>query len=122
MPTPGSPPICTTEPSTRPPPSTRSSSSSPLPSRTSRSEATSARVFTCEPTAAPAYPPSRALRLLAADGAATPSTSVFHSPQSGHCPAHIGHSAPHSLQRYMDFTLLTVRRAPACTKRLDITA
>lgn len=31
------------------------------------------------------------------------STKVFHSPQAGHLPIHLGDSYPHELQKYTDF-------------------
>jgi hypothetical protein len=33
-----------------------------------------------------------------AAGAAIVSTSVFHTPQCGHCPCHFGAEPPHSVQ------------------------
>jgi len=37
-------------------------------------------------------------RFLPPPASATDSTSVFHAPQPGHLPSHLGLLAPHSLQ------------------------
>ncbi len=96
LPMPGSPPISTTDPGTRPPPSTRSSS--PMP------------VATRRPTCGSISP----MRVGADDagpitatsaGTATSSTSVFHCPHDEHCPAHFGCDAPQLLQTCSIFAL-----------------
>src|SRR5215218_3900594 len=111
LPIPGSPPTSTMDPGTIPPPSTKSNSSMPVLSRCASEPTTwlSRVVATTVPPApndpAPptrrALPPPLAARTL---GAAVSSTSVSHSPQTSHRPAHFGWSAPHSVQRY---TVLT---------------
>ena len=98
LPMPGSPPISTTEPSTRPPPNTRSNSPEAVEKRGISSTLTSARVLIC---ACCPVQPARPV------GAATPplsimvSVRVFHAPHSEHWPAHLGKVAPHSVQPYM---------------------
>src|SRR5690606_23670306 len=102
LPMPGSPPISTTEPSTRPPPSTRSNSPETVEKRGTSSTLTSARVLIC--ACCPAQPPRP-------DGAPAPplsitvSVRVFQAPHSPHCPAHLGKVAPHSVQPYMRLAL-----------------
>src|SRR5690606_4209560 len=102
LPMPGSPPISTTEPSTRPPPSTRSSSPEAVEKRGTSSTLTSARVLIC--ACCPAPPPRP-------DGAAAPPLSIrvsvraFQAPHSPHCAAHLGKVAPHSVQPYMRLAL-----------------
>ena len=92
------------DPGTTPPPSTKSNSSMPLAHR-SRSEPLTSRsrvaVTTLPPSANDALPAWRRAAPLAADGlaVATSSTSVFHSPHTSQRPAHLGCSAPHSVQR-----------------------
>src|SRR3990167_912553 len=99
LPMPGSPPISTTEPSTRPPPSTRSSSAEPDATRGTSTSATSAMVVTLR--ASPAQP---VLAPLPARGpmprSGLNSVSVFQAPQSVHCPAHLANTLPQSLQTY----------------------
>src|SRR5690606_8509029 len=103
LPIPGSPPINTTEPPTRPPPSTRSSSEEPLGWRGISSVETSARVRTWAIS-----PAQLALRLplplpLPPTGVVsiTVSTRVFQAWHSLHCPAHLVKVAPHSVQPYI---------------------
>ncbi|VFT09309.1 Uncharacterised protein [Pseudomonas aeruginosa] len=100
LPMPGSPPISTTEPSTRPPPRTRSSSVEPVVKRGISSTLTSARVFrlACWPAQPPRPEPLGA-------ASTTVSTRVFQAPQSAHWPAHFGKVAPHSVQPYMRLAL-----------------
>src|SRR5690606_4857902 len=101
LPMPGSPPISTTDPSTRPPPSTRSSSPEAVEKRGTSSTLTSARVLIC--TCSPAQP-ARPLG-VAALASSRVSTRVFQAPHSPHCPAHFGKVAPHSVQPYMRLAL-----------------
>src|SRR5690554_2821597 len=98
LPIPGSPPINTTEPLTRPPPSTRSSSDEPLGWRGVSSVETSARVFTW--AISPAQLPPREPPPLPPVGVVsmTVSTRVFHARHSLHCPAHLLEVAPQSVQ------------------------
>ena len=87
LPMPGEPPSSTSEPGTRPPPRTRSSSPIDVLSRGARSARTS-RNGTGRGAGA---------LLRAARPAETRSSvSVFHSPQDGHCPCHLGVWAPHT--------------------------
>ena len=104
MPTPGSPPISTSEPGTRPPPSTRSNSSIPVEMRSESVSATSASARTGRPTGA--------RRDVARSR--TSSTIVFHSPQPEHWPSHLGDSWPHWLQVKVVSVLGT---APHCGSR-----
>ncbi|MNO69577.1 hypothetical protein D3C76_604330 [compost metagenome] len=101
LPMPGSPPISTTEPSTRPPPSTRSSSADAVEKRGISSTLTSARVLML--ACCPAQPPRPEAGLVRLS--TTVSTRVFQAPQSAHCPAHFGKVAPHSVQPYMRLAL-----------------
>ena len=104
LPMPGSPPISTTEPSTRPPPSTRSNSADEVEKRGTSSTLTSARVFSC--ACSPAQPAQPARPLGAALWASIRvSVRVFQVPHSAHCPAHLGKVAPHSVQPYMRLAL-----------------
>src|SRR5690554_1923196 len=96
LPIPGSPPISTTEPVTRPPPNTLSSSDEPLGWRGVSSVETSAKVLTwaCSPAqlllrAPPPLPPVGVVSI-------TVSTRVFHAWHSLHCPAHLLKVAPQS--------------------------
>src|SRR5579875_894830 len=93
LPTPGSPPIKTSDPGTSPPPSTRSTSPIPRTTRGASSRDTSViGVATAGGAAAaarpPTVPPPR-------DGAGTgSSTNVFHPPQPGQRPSHFADSYP----------------------------
>ena len=49
-------------------------------------------------------PPVPPLALAATLGAATSSCIEFHVPHPGHCPTHLGASAPHSAHRYVVLT------------------
>ena len=99
LPMPGSPPISTIEPLTRPPPSTRLSSSLGI---WSRGSSTASIWFTglgtpLEPrAAADCFVPADAVLIFS-------STMVFHAPHPGHLPVHFGASAPHSVQNHMVF-------------------
>src|SRR3990167_7330014 len=108
LPIPGSPPISTTEPSTRPPPRTRSSSPEAVEKRGISSTLTSARVFSC------ACCPVQPLRPLGATAWASirASVRVFQVPHSPHCPAHLGKVAPPSVQPYMRLAL-AIKRTPS---------
>ena len=96
LPMPGAPPTSTSEPLTAPPPRTRSSSPMPVGKRISSSASSSVtgRARRRVPPAAgretAPFPAARA-----AGGC---STMVFHAPQAGHRPAHLGVSLPHSVQ------------------------
>ena len=92
---PGSPPISTTDPTTRPPPSTRSNSSLPVPRRAIDSVATEPSVCT------PAVGARLAKRLrLPARSSATDSCKVFQAVQWGHWPDHFGEMPAQSVQTY----------------------
>src|SRR5439155_22118236 len=113
LPMPGSPPMRIIEPGTIPPPRTKSNSSIPVFHRraslplTSRSLGVTA---TLPPSASVRVPPARRLApLVGALRAATSSTSEFHAPQTSHRPAHLGCSAPHSVQRYTVLALGLMR-------------
>src|SRR5271156_1341612 len=103
---PGSPPIRTAEPGTRPPPSTRSSSAMPVLAR-GGGAASPAR-----PTKATALP-ARVLgpgRLGPACGVTGSSTMVFHSPQASQRPAHFGARAPQLWQTKREVALANAVR------------
>src|SRR4051812_5224993 len=90
FPIPGSPPSRMAEPSTRPPPSTRSSSPMVVDKRAGEetwvlSEASSS------PRLLPGFNPLGVVVTAS-------STSVFHSPQASHLPAHLGEVAPQDWQ------------------------
>ena len=94
---PGSPPTSTREPGTMPPPSTKSNSARPV-----RQRAISAprdvgqadgRTGGCAPPARPTDPPAPTVSPTGS------SASVFHAPHASQRPAHLGCSAPHSVQR-----------------------
>lgn len=95
---PGSPPISTNEPSTRPPPNIRSTSSLFRDMRFSTDESISDSGIGLRP--APGT-------LSAAAGflpvATVSSTIVFHSPHAGHLPIHLGLSLPQDLQNHTVF-------------------
>ena len=100
LPIPGSPPISTTPPSTMPPPSTRSSSSWPVGLRSTSLASMSAS------TATSAVALSAAKRFLVSPCCgAIPSTRLFHAPQAGHLPNHLGLVPPQSEQTNWDFSL-----------------
>ncbi|MNC45818.1 hypothetical protein D3C75_948050 [compost metagenome] len=103
LPMPGSPPINTTEPSTRPPPSTRSSSVLLVVKRGISSTLTSARVLIC--ACCPVQPARPLLGAAAPPLSIMVSTSVFQAPHSPHWPAHLGKVAPHSVQPYKRLAL-----------------
>src|SRR6478672_1559900 len=99
LPIPGSPLISVSEPGTTPPPSTRLNS---LPGTTSRGNS-SALTWGRATGLSASERSSAAVRLTAA--ADPPPTVislyVFHSPQSGQRPCHLGDSLPHCWQTYM---------------------
>src|SRR3954470_9020169 len=89
---PGAPPISTSDPGTSPPPSTRSNSPMPVLNRSTLGDSTwpSGIGFRARPAGRP---------LAARDAAARFSSAiVFHSPQPGQRPCHLGLSCPHELQ------------------------
>ncbi|MNF42339.1 hypothetical protein D3C84_233850 [compost metagenome] len=102
LPIPGSPPISTTEPSTRPPPRTRSSSPEAVEKRGISSMLTSAKVLIC--ACCPAQP-VRPVGAVAPPLSIMVSVRVFQAPHSPHWPAHLGKVAPHSVQPYMRLAL-----------------
>ncbi len=93
LPTPGSPPMSTMAPGTSPPPSTRLSS----PEGSLMRGCSSARI-SLRATASALRPATGDGERRGADAATRSSTSVFHAPHDGQRPAHLGESAPHSLQ------------------------
>ena len=96
FPMPGSPPTRTMLPGTSPPPSTKSNSLSCVIHR-----GVSAAV-TCPSVTVLAAMPGRlraAVRLLVGVLDTDSSPSVFHASQLSQRPAHLGNSAPHSVQR-----------------------
>ncbi len=100
LPMPGSPPISTTAPSTRPPPSTRSNSPMPVDTRAWSRCSTSLSAVIFGASVLPAQPLRRAAAgaLAAAALSSTISLSEFHAPHSVHWPCHLLYSAPHSPQ------------------------
>ena len=109
LPIPGAPPSSTSEPGTSPPPSTRSSSPTPVDRRSTGAAPTSASgrevlARGLPPRVRLAAAPARPARPLPAPelAGARSSTSVFHSPQPGHCPCHWADCNPHSEQTWID--------------------
>ncbi len=101
LPIPGEPPSRTSEPATRPPPSTRSSSPMPVSRRSMRSCLTS-RNATTGAARAPRWAPTPPIALpREIRGGAASSTSVFHSPQPGHCPCQRASVCAHSEQTWI---------------------
>src|SRR6185295_11972758 len=102
FPTPGSPPISTSEPGTIPPPSTRPNSSIPTASRsksaTSISSRRSGRLGTPVPAATATR--GRADGLAAAVARTTRSSRVFQAWHSGQRPLQRAALAPQSRQTY----------------------
>ena len=94
LPMPGAPPTSTSEPCTAPPPSTRSSSPMPVGKRISCAVSSSA-IGCALARSARLRPPVFAF----APSPTACSTSVFHAPQLGQRPAHLGVSLPHSVQK-----------------------
>src|SRR5689334_142949 len=97
---PGSPPISTSDPGTTPPPRTRLNSSPGTIRRGYWSDCTSGRATgRARPSARPGL-----IRPCAETDTALEtliSVKVFHAPQSGQRPCHLGDSLPHSWQTYM---------------------
>ena len=90
LPIPGEPPISTSEPGTMPPPSTLSSSPIPVRRRSCSAAATSRSATGFTVARPPVREPPEPRPRVAAAVFRTSSTSVFHSPQPGHCPAQRG--------------------------------
>ena len=88
LPIPGSPPSNTIDAGTMPPPSTLSSSALPERIRAKRSSFTSLSGRGRSKRAARSFACGR--------GSAISSTKLFHAPQFGHFPSHLGLRAPHS--------------------------
>ena len=88
-------PTSTSEPLTAPPPRTRSSSPMPVENRISASASSSVTGRALRTLPPPA---GREAPFPAARAAWGCSTMVFHAPQAGHFPAHLGVSLPHSVQ------------------------
>ena len=84
---PGSPPIRTVEPATRPPPSTRSSSAIAVDRRAGP------EVLPASPTSSSGLAAPARMPLGTAAGALS-SASVFHSAQASQRPAHLTCTAP----------------------------
>ena len=101
FPIPGSPPIRVREPATRPPPSARLSYSLGICMRGSSSACISLRGTGLE--SAETRVPRVALPVPLETLTFSP-TKVFHSPQLGHLPTHLGDSCPQLLQKYAVFT------------------
>src|SRR5437868_2652318 len=100
LPMPGSPPISTPEPGTKPPPATRSSSAMPLSMRGG------AALSPLRPTRREARPLGRLAPLAPDSGVgADSSTIVFHSPQLSQRPAHFDETAPQDWQTNWDVVL-----------------
>ena len=101
LPIPGSPPINTNEPGTSPPPNTRFNSSSCISIRGSSSASISFKVTGL--ALAVSIPETG--RRLEGSLRTISSTYVFHSPQEGHFPTHLGDSCPQLLHTYTVFSL-----------------
>jgi hypothetical protein len=103
LPIPGSPPMRVNAPGTMPPPRTRSNSPRDVEIRGASSVATSTSAIgsvSPDRTSPATGGARRAPSVGVAKGAAafTDSTSVFHAPQSGQRPCHLGASWAHSWQ------------------------
>ena len=96
---PGSPPISTREPSTRPPPRIRSTSPLFREMRLSTDESIWERGIGFWPEPGTADAAAEAFFPVAT----VSSTIVFHSPHAGHLPIHFGLSFPHDLQNHIVF-------------------
>ena len=104
LPTPGSPPMSTIAPGTRPPPSTRLSSFEGNLIRGCSVVEIALSGMACE---VPEATGDGEREAPDADVTGTDSsTIVFHAPQAGQRPAHLGESAPHSLQNHTLLYLL----------------
>src|SRR6266853_116665 len=101
FPMPGSPPTSTTDPGTMPPPNTKSNSLSPVGQRASAPLPTADRRTGGRAEASDALPARAPVRPTAS------STRVFHVPHASQRPAHLGCSAPHSVQRNTERALDT---------------
>ena len=105
FPIPGSPPSKTSEPGTRPPPNTRFNSSSCISMRGSSPPVISLRMtglLLIGSNPERGRVPATGLRI-------TSSTYVFHSPQEGHLPIHLGESCPQLLHIYTVFSFIQQR-------------
>src|SRR5216117_4113317 len=108
---PGSPPMSTTEPWTRPPPRTRSSSPRPVERRT-----VSPAVTATSGRGVAAEAPVRVSRARVSRTAS--STSAFHAPQPGHCPSQRDAARPHCWQtNAVRGALSTIREASVDKRR-----
>ena len=123
LPIPGEPPSSTSEPGTRPPPSTRSSSPIPVDIRFTGAAPTSPSgigtgLGETRRRRTPA-PPARARRPARAPcarvDARRSSTSVFHSPHSGHWPCHWADWKPHCEQTWTVVRGIAPEYVPAGT-------
>ena len=91
LPIPGAPPTSTREPFTAPPPKTRSSSPIPVEKRISSAVPISVMGTGFTALADAGFLPDFT-------GLSACSTMLFHAPQAGQRPAHLGVSLPHSVQ------------------------
>src|ERR1700759_2624616 len=96
LPIPGSPPISSAEPGTRPPPVTRSNSAMPV---TRRGGGASSDLRS---SSANLRPFSRRPALLPMGGAAPSSVMVFQPLQASHLPDHLEVAAPQVWQTKLD--------------------
>gem|GEM_PF-2737910 len=111
LPMPGSPPISTSDPGTMPPP--RILSTSPLCSEMRDSpEAEMSRSCTGR-RRSPAGAAAGAPGFRLSRGC---STIVFHSPQAGQRPIHLGLSLPHEVQNQTVLTLFAIISSPLPVK------
>ena len=101
LPMPGSPPISTNEPGTRPPPSTLLSSADGIVMR----GASFASIWLTGLGFSAVAPRRLVVNVLDGPAVTRSSTMVFHSPHTGHLPAHLGESAPHDEQYHTLFVL-----------------
>src|SRR5438477_687238 len=96
FPMPGSPPTRMTDPGTTPPPSTKSNSARPVFHRSTAPLPTSdSRTGGLSGADAVRRSDRPTVRRISSGS----STSVFHAPHASHRPAHLGCSAPQSVQR-----------------------
>ena len=101
LPIPGAPPTKTSDPLTAPPPKTRSSS--PIPVRKRISSEVPSSVMRSAFTVV-----EKTDFLPLFTGLSVCSTMVFHAPQAGQRPDHLGVSLPHSVQKKTVFAFMDI--------------
>src|SRR5262249_4716092 len=103
LPTPGSPPMSSAEPGTKPPPATRSNSAVPV----MRRGGSLSTVF--RSSNAILRPRLRGPALLPSGRAVSSSVIVFQPPHASHLPAHLDVTFPHDWQTKVEEDLAMIR-------------